>query len=38
MIGQGVQPCSNWQPGGCPLIIAILIRHFFGNSAESCWI
>jgi hypothetical protein len=36
MIGQNVQPCSKWQPGGCPFIIAILIRDYFGKSAESC--
>jgi hypothetical protein len=36
MIGQGVQSCIKWQPDGCPLIIAILIRDSFGKSAESC--
>lgn len=30
MIGQSVQSCSTWQPGGCPSIIARLIRKFFG--------
>jgi hypothetical protein len=38
MIGQGVQSCSKWQPYGCPLMIAILIRDYFGNSAEICGI
>jgi hypothetical protein len=27
--GSSIQPCSNRQPGGCPFIIAILIRVFF---------
>lgn len=27
--GSSIQPCSNRQPGGCPFIIAILIRAFF---------
>jgi hypothetical protein len=36
MIGQGAQSCIKWQPDGCPLIIAILIRDSFGKSAESC--
>lgn len=26
MIGQQIQSCSKWQPGGCPSIIARLIR------------
>lgn len=30
MIGQEIQPCSKWQPGGCLSIIARLIRKFFG--------
>jgi hypothetical protein len=38
IIGQNIQPCSKWQRDGCPLIIAILIRNFLGNSAELCTI
>jgi hypothetical protein len=30
MIGQQIQPCRKWQPGGCPSIVAPLIRKFFG--------
>lgn len=38
MSGQRIRPCSKWQSGGCPFIIAILFRDFFENSAESCGI
>lgn len=41
MSGQRIRPCSKWQPGGCPFIIAILIRICFGTQQnhaglESC--
>lgn len=38
MSGQRIRPCSKWQSGGCPFIIAILFRDFFENSAKSCGI